>query len=159
MLPIPLAIAPLQGRRSPARRGPDRGNEAPGCFSPTQKILGKLRQREKKSCMGLLFSFVAVQNKTTSELVVCSNPRRDITCYPLQGLEIWHRITISGSHSKWLLIFLPTYSRYPWTGLCTLSYLFGRSYYPLATGSLCIPVLCVRFSLPYLHNTLYTKNH
>ena len=100
----------------------------------------------------------SVTNKTTSELVVCSNPRRDITCYPLQGLEIWHRITISGSHSKWLLIFLPTYSRYPWTGLCTLSYLFGRSYYPIATGSLCFPVLCVRFSLTYLHNTLYTKN-
>lgn len=60
-LPIALAIAPLQGRRSLARRGPDLGNEAPGCFSPTQKILGKLRQREKKPCMGLLFSFVAVQ--------------------------------------------------------------------------------------------------
>ena len=52
--------------------------------------------------------------RTTSKLVVCSDPIRVITCGPLKGaLKVYHRITITGGHLKWLLVFLPTCSCYP----------------------------------------------
>ena len=43
--------------------------------------------------------------KTTSKRVVCADPRGDSTCWPLEGVLVWHRITITGSRLKRLFSF------------------------------------------------------
>ena len=46
------------------------------------------------------------QIKTTSKLVVCSDPRGVSTCWPLKGvLKVYHRITTTGSRLKRLFSF------------------------------------------------------
>lgn len=118
-----------------------------------------LRRNTPNSPLITFKSFIYHTNsKPPVKPVVCTYHRRvRLPAHTSTGIEVWQRITISGSRYV-AAVFFAYLFLIPVYGSCTRLCLFGLSFGHSLIEFLYTRLLLFYFVRPYPRNTLYTKN-